>query len=132
VPRRKYPYPVTTPEERQALEALQHGACAICGRDDLELFADHSYRTGKTRGLLCRQHNTALGMFRDSPTLLRAALRYLRNPPATQLKGKEMPCSGHVSPAMTLHRREPLVNHRDRISVVGSCERENGLWGSAA
>jgi hypothetical protein len=85
--KRKHPYPVTSPEERQALEAIQGGKCAICGRDDLELFVDHSYRTGRTRGLLCRQHNTALGMFKDSPKLLRAALAYLINAPAKQLKG---------------------------------------------
>ena len=83
--RRKYPYPVCSPEERQALLELQGGRCAICGAET-ELHIDHSKRTGKTRGLLCRVHNTALGMFKDSPTLLRKALRYLRNPPATQLK----------------------------------------------
>jgi Recombination endonuclease VII len=59
--------------------------CAICGRDDVDLHIDHSRRTGKTRGLLCRQHNTALGMFHDSPKLLRQALAYLLKPPAQRL-----------------------------------------------
>jgi hypothetical protein len=87
VPRRKYSHPTVTPEDRQALLELQGGRCAICGRDDRELFVDHSYRNGKTRGLLCRTHNTALGMFKDSPSLLRKALAYLRHPPAAHLKG---------------------------------------------
>jgi Recombination endonuclease VII len=63
--RRKHPRPVITPAERQALIELQDGRCAICGRQDVGLFADHSYRTGQTRGLLCCQQNTALGVFRD-------------------------------------------------------------------
>jgi hypothetical protein len=80
--RRAYPRPVCSPAERQALFEDQSGRCAICSRSDVELHIDHSRRTGRTRGLLCRQHNTALGMFRDSPTLLRKALSYLTNPPA--------------------------------------------------
>jgi Recombination endonuclease VII len=82
MPRRKYPCPLITTEERQALFELEDGKCAVCGRDDVELFTNHSYRTGRTRGLCCRTCNTALGMFSDSPKLLRAALQYLTKPPA--------------------------------------------------
>jgi hypothetical protein len=63
---------------------LQQGRCAIC-REEAELFTDHSHRTGKTRGLLCRQHNAALGMFKDSPTLLKWAVAYLQSPPGKAL-----------------------------------------------
>jgi hypothetical protein len=35
--------------------------------------------------LLCRQYNASLGMFKDSPTLLKRALAYLQNPPAKAL-----------------------------------------------
>jgi hypothetical protein len=45
----------------------QEGGCPICGRDGRELFVDHSYRTGRTHGLLCRQCNCGLGMLGDSP-----------------------------------------------------------------
>jgi hypothetical protein len=83
--RRTYPKPVSTEDERAALAVVQEGCCAICGRDDVELFVDHSYRTGKTRGLLCRQCNTFLGMGKDSPTRLRKALAYLRHPPARRI-----------------------------------------------
>jgi len=84
--KRRHPRPICTPEERQALMELQQGQCAICGRSDVELHAAHSRRTGKTRGLLCRTHNTALDMFRDSPTLLRQALSYLLRPPALSIE----------------------------------------------
>jgi Recombination endonuclease VII len=60
--------------------------CAICRADDQELHLDHSYRTGRTRGLLWRQCNCALGMLRDSPKKLRAALQYLLKPPAQALQ----------------------------------------------
>jgi hypothetical protein len=41
--RRKYPRPAITPAGWAALDALQGGCCAICERDDVELFTDHSY-----------------------------------------------------------------------------------------
>lgn len=81
---RRYPRPECSPAQRAALMELQQGRCAIC-REEAELFTDHSYRTGKTRGLLCRQHNAALGMFKDSPTLLKRAVAYLQSPPAKAL-----------------------------------------------
>jgi hypothetical protein len=83
--RRTHPKPISTDDERAALAVIQGGACPICGRDDLELFTDHSYRTGHTRGLLCRQCNTGLGMLKDSPTRLKRALSYLQHPPARRI-----------------------------------------------
>ena len=80
----RYPRPECTLAQRAALLRLQRGKCAICGAEG-ELYIDHSYRSGKTRGLLRRQHNAALGMFKDSPTLLKRALAYLQNPPAKAL-----------------------------------------------
>ncbi len=74
-----------TPEERQALLELQAGRCTICGYDTVKLHVDHSYRTGRVRGLLCRQHNTALGMLGDSLKILKAAVAYFQNSPAKRL-----------------------------------------------
>jgi Recombination endonuclease VII len=84
--RRAHPRPNCTPDERQALYDLQGGQCAICRADDQELHLDHSYRTGRTRELLWRQCNCVLGMLRDSPKKLRAALQYLLKPPAQALQ----------------------------------------------
>jgi Recombination endonuclease VII len=84
---RKYPTPQCSPEDRAELLRLQGGKCAIALCDaTTDLHLDHSYRDGKTRGYLCRVHNTALGMFKDSEKMLRAAIRYLRNPPAKRLR----------------------------------------------
>src|SRR5262245_12518018 len=81
---RKYGRPECTEAQWKAILELQQGRCAICG-EKKELYQDHSYRTGKTRGGLCRQCNCALGMLKDSPTRMRRALAYLQNPPAKAL-----------------------------------------------
>jgi hypothetical protein len=56
------------------------GKCWICGGDEpvgRALAVDHDHRTGKVRGLLCTRCNSGLGFFRDDPTLLTAALKYM-------------------------------------------------------
>ena len=54
----------------------QEGVCAIC-QTAKATHIDHDHETGRVRGILCHQCNIALGCFRDSPSNLRAALRYL-------------------------------------------------------
>lgn len=41
------------------------------------LSVDHCHKTNATRGLLCGACNTGLGLFNDSPELLRASIQYL-------------------------------------------------------
>lgn len=59
----------------------QDGCCAIClaplvgGPRPVNV--DHDHDTGLVRGLLCLHCNTALGHFRDSPDICRAAADYL-------------------------------------------------------
>ena len=71
---------------REAYEnafAQQGGKCAIC-RSTLnssrytKLAGDHCHTTGKLRGLLCTNCNTAIGLMKDSPDRLLAAAEYLR------------------------------------------------------
>jgi hypothetical protein len=81
---RKYARPECTAAQWKAILELQQGRCAIC-QEETALYQDHSYRTGRTRGGLCRQCNCALGMLKDSPTRMRRALAYLQNPPAKAL-----------------------------------------------
>jgi len=52
--------------------------CPICEREQ-RLVADHCHRTGLARALICTRCNNGLGMFQDSPKLLRRAIRYLRH-----------------------------------------------------
>ncbi len=57
----------------------QEECCAIC-KTEIEIMdsaIDHNHETGEFRGVLCKQCNRALGMFGDSPKVLRNALEYL-------------------------------------------------------
>ena len=74
-----------TEKQFEELKEKQNNSCAICKKDDMILFVDHDhtccnsdYSCGTcVRGLLCSLCNAALGMFRDSPTLLDRAKDYL-------------------------------------------------------
>lgn len=59
--------------------------CCICERPPhskrRRLSIDHDHESGAVRGLLCQHCNAALGMFQDSPVLLRKAAEYLQHPP---------------------------------------------------
>jgi hypothetical protein len=50
--------------------------CAICNITE-DLCIDHNHTTGEIRGVLCRKHNMALGLFNDDPALLLRAVDYL-------------------------------------------------------
>jgi len=66
-------------EEFDHLLTEQRGACAICGRTfDRTPCIDHSHRTGKTRGLLCRKCNAGLGFYDDDPAFMGTAVAYLQ------------------------------------------------------
>ena len=69
-------------EDYTELMVLQNGKCKICnaGSDKGQagfLVVDHNHATGKVRGLLCNHCNAALGMFKDSTTLLNEAIKYI-------------------------------------------------------
>ncbi|ANA86198.1 holliday junction resolvase [Gordonia phage Lozinak] len=58
----------------------QGGKCAICGTapdDGSKLHVDHCHTTGKKRGLLCSQCNTAIGLLKEDLNLLSRAADYL-------------------------------------------------------
>jgi Autographiviridae endonuclease VII len=70
-----------TPDAFHALFDAQGGRCAVCKgnleRSSRHTCVDHSHRTGKVRGILCRQCNSGLGALQDSVALLDAAKAYL-------------------------------------------------------
>lgn len=59
--------------------------CRICRSEGFvvsrnggaKLAIDHDHETGTVRGLLCPSCNQALGLLKDSPDILRAAIHYL-------------------------------------------------------
>lgn len=71
-----------SPTDYEKAYHIQNGKCAICGcvlnSSRYTRFAgDHDHKTGKLRGLLCSNCNTALGLLKDSPIRLKQALTYL-------------------------------------------------------
>lgn len=72
-------------EEYDRLFEDQGGVCAICRQPETRLHrgrvrmlsVDHDHTTGRVRGLLCRNCNSAIGLLGDDPDLLRSALAYL-------------------------------------------------------
>lgn len=71
-----------TPAQFDTLAAFQNGVCAICsapptGRKQY-LSVDHDHVTGRVRGLLCNECNTALGLLKDNVQTLEAAIKYLQ------------------------------------------------------
>ena len=68
-------------EQYRVAKILQGFQCAICGIEEdrltKALSADHCHKTGKFRGLLCMQCNSALGNFKDSLEILDNTKKYL-------------------------------------------------------
>lgn len=64
----------------------QGGVCAICKKPEtktnrfgevLPLACDHNHDTGRLRGLLCSQHNAAIGALGDTPQQVHLAFSYV-------------------------------------------------------
>lgn len=67
-----------TKEEFDALAATQGYACAICRKvPKARLHIDHNHETGRVRGLLCSNCNTAIGLLKDRAEFLLNAVNYL-------------------------------------------------------
>lgn len=77
-----------TLDELQHMEYSTGNRCQICGKSPNEqkphwrsgthsLFVDHCHKTGKVRGLLCRNCNTAIGLMNDDPELMMKMIDYI-------------------------------------------------------
>lgn len=78
VRRKMYNYGISA-EEYYSMLKTQNGVCATCGRADKTMLSvDHDHVTGKVRGLLCRNCNSALGFVKDDPKILWKMIIYLK------------------------------------------------------
>lgn len=69
-------------EEYENQWCRQEGKCAICGctlnsSRYTKASGDHDHKTGKLRGILCNNCNTAIGLMKENPYRLECAIRYL-------------------------------------------------------
>jgi len=86
--------------------AAQNGCCAICGRHQSDFknrfHVDHCHETGKIRGLLCSNCNTAIGKLGSDTDLIRRAMNYLSESERIQVSDNS--CLSERTPAAaTLH-----------------------------
>lgn len=75
------------PHEYEAMLAEQDGKCAMKSCPNRAIHIDHDHKTGKVRGILCRQCNSVLGMAADNLDILRDAVLYLEEARQKKLKG---------------------------------------------
>jgi hypothetical protein len=66
-----------TQEQRDEMFRKQKGLCILPSCGKLATDTDHCHETERTRGLMCGNHNRALGLFANDPQLLREAAEYL-------------------------------------------------------
>lgn len=73
----------TARAEADEMADAQGGVCAICSRapagkrHHARLHVDHCHDTGRIRGMLCHNCNTAIGLLREDPSVMQAAINYL-------------------------------------------------------
>lgn len=65
-----------TEAERDAMVAAQRGLCVICLAAP-PVHVDHCHKTGRVRGVLCFNCNSAIGKLGDNPDAVRRAAAYL-------------------------------------------------------
>jgi hypothetical protein len=65
-----------TEAERDAMVVSQMGLCVICLKAPAA-HVDHCHKTGKVRGVLCFNCNSAIGKLGDDPDIGRRAVAYL-------------------------------------------------------
>lgn len=61
-----------------SLKEQQKDRCLFC-LEIKPLVVDHCHRTGKVRGLLCRDCNTVLGFLKENTNTFKRALKYLES-----------------------------------------------------
>lgn len=79
-------YGIELSDYLRMLEEQDH-KCKICGSEGwvmdpkthkLKLVVDHCHEHGHVRGLLCHNCNRGLGLFQDSPEVLKKSINYLK------------------------------------------------------
>lgn len=73
-------YKITEEEYFKILDE-QKGCCAICNKSEkdmkIAMSIDHNHITGKVRGLLCINCNTALGQLKEDKQIMNNMIKYV-------------------------------------------------------
>lgn len=117
-------------EDYNRMWASQEGLCAACGcpesridpktRKPKQLYVDHCHVTGRVRGLLCSNCNSALGLLKDDPKRVAGLLAYVERQQqeaekAPEVIRKQKPVSVFDSSAQRARNREWEKNWRAEV-----------------
>lgn len=70
-----------TLEQYEQMALAQNQVCAICENaceTGYALAVDHCHKTNQIRALLCKNCNTALGLFKDNTDIMERAIEYVK------------------------------------------------------
>lgn len=67
-----------TMEDYNNMYNNQNGKCLICEESFEKLCIDHDHKTGKVRGLLCRNCNGGIGLLKENIHIIKNSLNYLK------------------------------------------------------
>jgi len=71
-----------TIDDYNEMLTLQLSGCSICGKsindNGNKLDIDHDHKTGKVRGLLCKNCNKGIGLFYENINILEGAINYIK------------------------------------------------------
>jgi hypothetical protein len=70
-----------THQDKLDMVKAQNSKCAICEREldtEFQACVDHCHTTKVIRGILCRNCNVGIGLFKDSLDILKSAQNYLK------------------------------------------------------
>ena len=113
-------------EDVENILQKQNYRCAVCEKILSKFFIDHNHKTGKVRGILCFNCNTALGKFEDNPELLAKAIIYLskenqyEEEQETHARPEHAPIPGDIS------KKESFIKdsgHHPKATVLQSGTR---------
>lgn len=68
-------YGITLEQYEQMLDD-QGGHCLVCDKTT-DLCVDHCHTTNKVRGILCRHHNSALGLVNENIDVMKKLIKYI-------------------------------------------------------
>lgn len=51
--------------------------CQICRTDKIKIVFDHNHKTGKFRGWICNNCNTAIGLTKENVKILKQIIKYI-------------------------------------------------------
>jgi hypothetical protein len=78
IKRRLYEVKKTYGLEPKEYAKLENAGCSVCGNNSKTIHIDHCHTTGKTRGGLCSNCNTSLGLMGEDIKKLKQLISYIK------------------------------------------------------